>query len=62
MKVLAFVFILLSSHCVLAQQDSSTFDKKALIAPSILISYGVAGTYTDIAISYTHLKPTTKKH
>ena len=48
MKVLAFVFILLSSYCVLAQQDSSTFDKKALIAPSIMISYGLAGTYTDI--------------
>mgnify|MGYP000034420903 CR=1 FL=1 len=28
MKVLAFVFVLLSSYCVLAQQDSSTFDKK----------------------------------
>ena len=48
MKLLAFVFILLSSYCVLAQQDSSTFDKKALIAPSIMISYGLAGTYTDI--------------
>lgn len=48
MRLSQYIFVILFSHLATAQADSTTINKKALIAPSILVTYGLVGTYTTV--------------
>jgi len=47
-RFLPFLFVLITPYLVLAQQDSNRINYRNLIAPSVLIAYGAAGTYTEV--------------
>lgn len=48
MRFIPFLFVLITPYLILAQQDSNRVHYRNLIAPSVLIVYGSAGTYTDV--------------
>jgi membrane-associated phospholipid phosphatase len=47
-RFIPFFFVLVTPYLILAQQDSNRVHYQNLIAPSVLIAYGSAGTYTDV--------------
>ena len=48
MKFLSLILIVCTTHGALAQQDSIKHKITPIILPSVLLSYGVVGTYTEI--------------
>lgn len=58
-----FLLCFLSISCITnAQSDSTAFNQRSLIVPSVLVGYGIFGTYTDIGDSINRSIQSTASH